>query len=282
MDKASLLTGAFLIVILAIAGAFIALTYGPEADWSKQPHVPVMVESQVNLGEIAFNPPAPIDAPEELRDTVMMGYRIMMNTKANAAAFVGKNNGLSCRHCHFDGGREKNTISLVGVAGKYPRMEFVNGKNELFTLEDRIGRCFEVNLDGKAPPPKSPELIAVTAYLSWISLHVPVYSSPPWLGLKPLQLNDQPMPDSGMAIMSNVCSRCHGPTGQGSDFAPPLAGTASFTTASSMYDLDLLSSFIHQFMPLRNPNLSEKQARNVAAFLRSLPRAQVAGLSPHE
>ncbi len=274
MDKASLIAGAFLIIILAIAGGFIALTYGPTEEWAGEPLVPVKVQSQVNLGEIAFDPPAVSEAPDELRDKVLLGYQIMMRTKAYAGSYVGENNGLSCRNCHFDGGREKNTISLVGVAGKYPRVEYFGNRSEFVSLTQRIGRCFEVNLDGKAPPPDSPELAALTAYFTWISRYVPVYSSPPWLGLKPLQLNEAARSDSGMAVMRNVCSRCHGSTGQGSDFAPPLAGSRSFSTASSMNNQGIASSFIYRFMPFGNPNLTEAQAWDVASFVRSLPRAR--------
>src|SRR5665811_1270870 len=58
-----------------------------------------------------FNPPALEEAPEGIREAVLLGYKIMTETKKYAGEYVG--NDLSCTNCHFDGGRSKDTISPV-------------------------------------------------------------------------------------------------------------------------------------------------------------------------
>ena len=46
-----------------------------------------------------YNPPSPQEAPEAIRDAVLLGYNIMVKTRQYAAAYVG--NKLGCVSCHF-------------------------------------------------------------------------------------------------------------------------------------------------------------------------------------
>ena len=62
-----------------------------------------------------FNPPRPEDAPESIREEVMLGYKIMTETKKYAGQYIGKDSQLSCSNCHFEGGRSMESFSLVGV-----------------------------------------------------------------------------------------------------------------------------------------------------------------------
>ncbi|BEQ13899.1 hypothetical protein [Desulfoferula mesophila] len=73
----------------------------------------------VRASQVVFDPPRPEDAPESIRDGVMLGYHILMDTQTYAKEYVG--NTLNCRNCHFNAGRERNTLSLVGVAVTYPK-----------------------------------------------------------------------------------------------------------------------------------------------------------------
>ncbi len=131
-----------------------------------------------------------------------------MDTKAEAAHFVGPSNRLACRNCHFDGGRTRDTISLVGVAAKYP---WAPPGGKPLGLAQKVQDCFTTELNGTAPPESSVELQSVLAYLQWISKGVPVQSRPEWLGLVPLDLQRDPDVQNGMQRFSDVCTRCHGP-----------------------------------------------------------------------
>lgn len=74
-------------------------------------------------GGVRYQPPKPEDAPEDIREAVLLGRDILMNTKEHLPENVG--NEMSCTNCHFnagltEGGKEGG-ISLVGVGATYPR-----------------------------------------------------------------------------------------------------------------------------------------------------------------
>ncbi len=68
---------------------------------------------------VAFNPPQPQEAPPDIKDAVMLGYNILMDTQKHAPQYVG--NKMNCRNCHFDAGRTQNVLSLVGMGATYPK-----------------------------------------------------------------------------------------------------------------------------------------------------------------
>ena len=74
-------------------------------------------------GRVSYKPPEPEDAPEDIREAVLLGRDIMMNTPKHLPENVG--NEMSCTNCHFnagvtEGGKEGG-ISLVGVGATYPQ-----------------------------------------------------------------------------------------------------------------------------------------------------------------
>ncbi|WP_321418325.1 hypothetical protein [uncultured Desulfobacter sp.] len=58
--------------------------------------------------EAVFNPPDQEGAPDDIRETVLLGYKIMTETQKYAGHYIG--NDLVCINCHFDGGRSKDSI----------------------------------------------------------------------------------------------------------------------------------------------------------------------------
>lgn len=72
---------------------------------------------------VRYQPPEPEDAPEDIREAVLLGRDILMNTKEHLPDNVG--NDMSCTNCHFNAGRteggKEGGISLVGVGATYPR-----------------------------------------------------------------------------------------------------------------------------------------------------------------
>lgn len=68
---------------------------------------------------VTFNPPQPQEAPPDIRDAVMLGYNILMDTQKYAPRYVG--NKMKCRNCHFEAGRIMKGLSLVGVGATYPQ-----------------------------------------------------------------------------------------------------------------------------------------------------------------
>ena len=65
---------------------------------------------------------------------------------------------------------------------------------------------------------------------------------------------------------------CHGDNGQGTPIGPPLWGKDSFNDGASMAKLEYMAAFTHKFMPQGNPDLTEEETLDVAAFGTGQPR----------
>jgi thiosulfate dehydrogenase len=266
-----LVFGILFLIVASAAGAFITMIYaGPSKSVEKIPAAPTRVRAHAQGGEAIFAPPALQEAPGNVRSAVTFGYNIMMDTRKYAPSFVGPKTGLSCRNCHFEGGRTQESISLVGVSAVYPK--FMKQYNFPISLDVRVGECFKRNLSGKAPSPDSSVMQALLAYYHWISQGVPIGAEVPWLGLKPLGSKHIPNVRVGLRLFTDRCTMCHGPVGQGSAMAPPLWGEGSFTNGAEMNDVKKLSSFIFHNMPLGRPDLRMEQALDIEGFLVSQPR----------
>jgi len=259
-----------LVVALILAGAgllamlgFMAEPSSPRAILAGGSGGPSLQASQV-----VFDPPSPEDAPTDIREGVMLGYHILMDTQTNAKEYVG--NKLNCRNCHFNAGRERNTLSLVGVAVKYPM--YRERRKYVTDLVTRTQGCFERSMNGKALPPEGKHMQALMAYYHWISKGLPIYADIPWLGLKKLKSGHKPDPAAGKQVFAQVCARCHGEGGLGTAIAPPLWGPESFNDGAGMHKMKNFSAFTHHFMPKNNPTLSVDQALDVSAYATSQTR----------
>ncbi|MGH9524678.1 MAG: c-type cytochrome [Terriglobales bacterium] len=212
---------------------------------------------------MAFSPPNPEDAPADIRDAVMMGYNIMLDTAKYAPAYTG--NGLSCSNCHFNGGIAQDGIPLVGVAAVYPK--YRERARYATDLVARTDECFERSMNGKAAPVESREMQALQAYYAWISRGIPIYSKVPWLGVKRIKTDHVPNAEAGATVFRARCTPCHGTDGQGTNVAPPLWGPKSFNDGAGMNKVEMLASFAFANMPRGAPGLSVAQAFDVAAFI---------------
>lgn len=206
-------------------------------------------------------------APEGIKDQVMLGYNIIIDTKKYAKDYVGNN--LDCNNCHFCGGNtlggKNGGISLVGVTNIYPRYS-ARSKRTL-SLKDRISNCFQRSMNGTSPDHDSPIMQGIVAYLAWISMEVMNIKDPPWLGLKTIESKHQPNPENGAKVYLANCAICHQPLGTGTQGVPPLWGNNSFNDGAGMNMLPMLSSFVFYNMPYEDPVLTEEEAIDVAAFV---------------
>ncbi len=218
--------------------------------------------------QLAFNPPRPEDAPPELREAVMYGYNLLTDTRRYARDHVG--NYLRCTNCHFDGGRAKDGIPLVGVAVAYPKYRQRTGYAT--DLVARTNECFERSMNGKPLDADSKEMQAIMAYLQWISKDLPIYARLPWLGVKKVKSNHQPNAQHGATVYASKCGWCHGAAGLGTADGPPLWGPHSFNDGAGMANLDMLAGFAHSSMPKGSPDLTAEQALDVAAYITAKPR----------
>lgn len=266
----------------AAATSFLAYTYfyQPESnplEERSRKHQFIIAQAHVLLG---FNLVDPEEAPPEIRDSVMRGYSITMNTPFFAPKYARVL--LSCTSCHFCegdtlGGRD-NGISLVGVTTIYPQFSKRAGKT--ITLAERVNNCFQRSMNGRPLPVDSREMKDILTYLGWISKEVEKIKNPPWLGLPKLKSNHQPDLKQGAIVYSTYCAACHKDDGSGGGLLPepvgktipPLWGENSFNDGAGMSLISMLSAFVHLNMPYQNSVLTEEQAIDVAGFVLQQPR----------
>src|SRR6185503_4424114 len=136
-----------------------------------------------------------------LSKDIRLGYQIFTNTPEEASQFApGKG---SCNNCHLNGGQREKSLPLVGVAGMFP--EYNRRAGRLISLADRVVDCFlrsqnatgRMALDNEGqvspeasrhlPSPTSKEVLAVSAFLTWLSNGSQVGKNPTWRGQNVLQ-----------------------------------------------------------------------------------------------
>jgi thiosulfate dehydrogenase len=231
-----------------------------------------LMAARLQQGPVAFNPPKPEEAPAGVRPLVMRGYDILRQTQKSVPQYVG--NKLDCSNCHFDAGRERRGLPLAGVTSEYPKYDKLAGRT--IDLATRVDMCFERSENGKPLPRDSRDMKAVLAYLGWISKDVPAHAEVPWLEFHPLETGHKPDAQAGKKIHAEQCSACHGGNGEGTPIAPPLWGPQSFSSGAGMAENGTLAAFVHEVMPMGNPNLTNEQALDVAAYVDSRPRPRFA------
>jgi len=195
----------------------------------------------------------------------------------------------------LNGGQRERALPLVGVAGMFP--EYNRRAGRLISLPDRVVDCFlrsqnatghltgeaePGDAHGELPSPTSKEVLALSAYITWISKGTPVGTNPTWRGqnaidskaLLPLDKLDKAR---GENVYMERCSSCHGADGQGVQIgtkkAGPLWGPDSWNDGAGAARIYTLAGIIRFSMPYLDPgSLSDEDAQHVAAFVNSKPR----------
>jgi Cytochrome c len=266
MNNRNLLYALALTCLLLVFGGWLLTFFHHGAAVRQSPSAQVL--NSLHTGRAAepqFNPPRPQDAPEAIRDAVILGYNILTDTAQYAPGHAG--NELTCATCHLEAGRSKNSISLVGAAATYPRFS-ANHKGSI-DLAQKVQDCFARNLNATPPALDSRDMQAILAYLQWISKDIPVYASIPWA--LPAALGGSHKADavSGAQVYADACAACHGEAGDGS---PPLWGKGAYTDGSSLHDINTFAVFTHRFMPPDAATLTPEEALDVSSYVNAQPR----------
>lgn len=210
-------------------------------------------------------PPGPVGS------SISYGYALITQTHRLMKSYVGAD--LNCSDCHISAGTKPRGGSFVGVYGRFPQWN--RRARRVITLQDRIAECFLYSMNGRPPAYSSKAMIAIVAYIAWLSRNTPVGEKQPASDryIEPLP-NASPSPVRGAAIFAQRCEMCHGKNGQGvAGFFPPLWGRRSFNDGAGMAHLDRMTGFVRYNMPQNEPgSLSLAQAYDVAAFVLSHPR----------
>jgi thiosulfate dehydrogenase len=191
-------------------------------------------------------------------------------------------NGMNCQNCHLAAGSKTFGNNYTAVASTYPKFRARSGSAE--TIYKRVNDCFQRSLNGQALDSTSREMKAIEAYIKWLGQAVPKGKIPKGSGLMKVNfLNRSANPDSGQLVFMQKCQSCHGTDGQGLPMPegngrryPPLWGEKSYNEAAGLYRLSNFAGYIKANMPLGasydNPQLTDAEAWDLAAFVNSQPR----------
>lgn len=263
-----------------MAGAFVLLALGLNGTLSA--HAPAARTraasdpDEAAIPAVAWTPPNPATIPHsELGETIRLGRNIITNTPRYAGRYVG--NKMTCADCHLGKGTKAYSSPLAGITTVFPAYTKRDGR--VITIERRIQECFERSENGTPPPSDSPEMVAIVAYMSWLSRGIPMGSTVKGRGLLKLTPPEHVDAARGATIYAHQCEVCHGANGQGmAGSFPPLWGPGSFNDAAGMSKIAKMAAFVKANMPKTSPgSLNVQQAYDVAAFVTSKPHPHFKG-----
>jgi len=191
-------------------------------------------------------------------------------------------NGMNCQNCHLNAGTQNEGNCFSAVAANYPRYRHRSGQVE--SIEFRINDCLKRSLNGQPIDSLSTEMRAMVSYLKWLGKDVPKAEKPQGANVTPLPFLARAADTAkGRLVYTTQCSRCHGPDGAGlptpdsvAYIYPPLWGKNSYNTGAGLFRLSHFAAFVKFNMPFGttylNPQLSNEEAWDVAAFVNSQPR----------
>jgi thiosulfate dehydrogenase len=220
----------------------------------------------------------------KVADQIKWGYRIFVDTPHEAPKLTGGT--VACANCHLNAGQRERALPLVGITGMFP--EYNNRAARLISLQDRVVDCFlrSENATGRGiddlPSTSSKEVLAVTAYLTWLGRGYSVGTNPAWRNRNAIPA-DKLIPvarldaAAGETIYVERCASCHGPDGQGVQIgdkkAGALWGDGSWNDGAGAARVYTLAGIIRYSMPYLSPgSLTDDEAQQVAAFITSKPR----------
>jgi len=222
----------------------------------------------------------------KLSEEIRRGFKLFTNTPVEAPRLAP--GGMSCTNCHMNAGQREKSMPLVNVAGMFP--EYNRRSGRLYSLGDRVTDCFlrsENATSGQPaadqlPNASSPEVLAISAYLTWLARGAEVGKNPSWRGQNTIPASalvpvDKLDTAKGEAIYMDRCATCHGADGQGvqigDKIAGPLWGERSWNDGAGAARIYTLAGMIRYSMPYLDPgNITDEDAQHVAAFINSKPR----------
>lgn len=224
----------------------------------------------------------PVDAKGE---QIRYGRNLIENT----AYYLGPkgsvkhiSNGMNCQNCHLEAGTKPWGNNYGAVASTYPKTGERSGM--IVSIEKRVNDCLERSLNGHALDNNSKEMTAIVSYIKWLGSEIKKEVKPKGSGIMRLHyLNRAADPAKGKIVYTATCKRCHGENGGGQKNAdnitylyPPLWGNNSYNNGAGLYRLSRFAGYVKNNMPnplnYHNPQLTDEQAWDVAAFVNSQPR----------
>ncbi len=228
-------------------------------------------------------------ADAQLKEAIMYGRELIAHT----AKYLGPKglvmhttNGLNCQNCHLQAGTAVFGNNYGSVASLYPKFRARSGTVE--TIAKRVNDCMERSLNGKALDSNGKEMRAIIAYIRFVGSNVPRGIKAEGSGLKDLAwLNRAASTEKGKAVYAAKCQSCHNADGSGQFnteqneyIYPALWGPHSYNDGAGLFRLSNFAKYVKYNMPQgvthENPQLTDEEAWDVAAFINSQPRPHMA------
>ncbi len=231
--------------------------------------------------------------PGALGDSIKYGKELITKTALHIGPEVSDinkryaGNNLACSNCHIDGGTRPNALGFVGVYLFYP--EYDARVDSSISIQQRVNECMKRSMYGKPMPLDSYEMRCIILYYKWISREVIPQVAKEYLGLPKLPyLNRAADTSKGRNVYADKCMTCHGYNGAGSYVndtpkngfnIPAVWGSDCYDNGAGMYRLITSAAFIKSKMPYKDADLTDEEAWDVAAYINSMPRRDMDGLS---
>ena len=145
-------------------------------------------------------PPGPVG------QSIAYGHAIVLKTQWLMKDYVRSD--MSCADCHIAGGTQPRGGSFVGTYGRFPQWN--KRAHRVIALQDRIAECFLYSMNGKPPPYNSKAMIAIVAYIAWLSRGTTVGASQAPADRSRALPTASPDVHHGAQIYSTACETCHG------------------------------------------------------------------------
>lgn len=240
--------------------------------------------------KVVWQPKNPISEIENMPLEVKKGYYLISETSRFMGPGAAKiedrysGNNLACSNCHLQKGAQAGSGSWVGILERFP--QFGGRGNKIGTIEDRINGCMERSMNGRMLPPDSDKLVAIVAYMNWLSEGLPEYRKAEFKGYPKIKIPNEKVDFAkGKQVYTKECVICHGENGAGvlslednnSYTYPPLWGEDSFNDGAGMHRVITSAEFIKSNMPYLqatwdNPKLTDEEAYHVAGYINSFSR----------
>jgi thiosulfate dehydrogenase len=208
---------------------------------------------------------------------------------AHTAKYLGPNgsvlkisNGLNCQNCHLQAGTAIYGNNYGSVASLYPKFRARSGSIE--NIYKRVNDCIQRSLNGISIDSNSREMQAIAAYINYLGGKVKKGEKALGSGLKDISYLDRAAsPTNGKLIYISKCQSCHQANGEGvfnenkTEYQyPALWGNHSFNKGAGLSRLSNFAKFVKYNMPqgvtFENPQLTDEEAWDVAAYVLSMPR----------
>ena len=248
---------------------------------------PVNEEKYLPEPKVASAPSAWRMEKEENAELLKYGQELIANT-AYYIGFKGikkqNTNGLNCQNCHLNAGAKPWGNNYLSVAATYPKMRKRSGT--ITDVYGRINGCLQRSLNGSPLDSTDHEMRAMAAYIQWLGQDVPKGKNAEGSKVYPLDYLDRAAdPVKGKTIYKAKCASCHMDDGQGiladngrTYTYPPLWGKHSYNDGAGLYRISKFAGFVKMNMPFgvshKNPQLSDEEAWDLAAFVNSMPRPE--------